>query len=159
MVTQQRGFSLLELIVVVALIAIMSSYSFQAFEQGRSRDKVLQGYAAIQASIGQARSTAQQTGSAAAMNPVVSLHLSGGYLLVCPTAVTVACAQADALRVEQWPSNTSLKLSGTAFSCLYFNSRGMPAFDTTIPAPACRPAAGTLTFQVSGGTHVKSYSF
>lgn len=158
MVTQEQGFSLLELIVVVALIAIMSNYSFQSFETGRSRDKVLQGYATLQAGINQARSAAQQTAAVGnAMDPVVSLHLSGGYLLVCPAAAPVACANADALRVDAWPSNISLTLAGTTFTCLYFNSRGMPAFG----AATCRPAAGTLQFQVSdsGAAHVKSYSF
>ena len=136
------GFSLIELMVTVAIAGLLAALALPFGAQWMASDRQLRARGHLVEAVGHARSLALRNPAGLPRGvPAVCVRLAGQLLEVTQLATGQACPAAGAV---VWEAQLDARIhlaeagTGTAFRCVAFDSRGAPA--SAALAPECSVA-------------------
>lgn len=158
---KQRGMTLIELMIVVAILAVLIMAVAPFTGSWVDRARVTQSQGILEQAIGQARSAALRNPAAVSGNAPASMLCSTNnkVLLFVPVATDTSLTCPDTTPPSQpWsndiPTPVTLKHASVTWSCSCFNNKGMLTREGS-----CTSCSNSLVLLITSGSENETITF
>ncbi len=156
----QKGMTLIELIIVIALLAILAAAAAPFTTKWVESARITETHGILEQAVGQARAAALRNPTALSGDTPASkiCNDSTGVHIVLPIASNsvLDCASPPAQPwLNKLPLNTTIKQGANDWSCACFNNRGLLTNSTA----SCTGCATSLALTIIAGSENDTKTF